>query len=367
MVTLLITAREINGGFGAGMTINGNLTVSNGIFSLGAVTHNLRGNLVNNGVINSASNLMVFDGSSAQTISGSGQWTTIAGSINNAFNGMTINNAAGVVLNSSFALQTTLNLTSGNISGSGTLTLGTGLPTTLTTTVTNGTIDPALSMAYNLNLVTYNLNYNNSTAPYTTSGELPSLAATPPFAGAMTVNNNQSVTLGNSGTMFNVTISSAAGNILHLNGNTLRVAGNFANNAATLNTMGLNSSVPNSKLHFIGNVYQTIVFGNQTFSSVITAPDVEVSNSFFNGTVANSGATVTGAGSVNDLLINADAHFQVGNVNLNVLGNITNNGQIFSNGANTSALVTMAGFCGSNHCRNGFVESNHHQSRSQPI
>jgi hypothetical protein len=333
----------VNGAFGAAMNINGNLTLSNGIFALGAVTHNLRGNIVNNAILNSANSLLVFDGTSSQTVSGSGQWTTAPALVNGAFNGMTINNAAGVILNSSFALQTTLNLTLGNITGSGTLTLGIGSPTTLTAIVTNGTIDPALAMAYNLNLVTYNLTYNNSTLAYTTSGELPSLAATPPFAGTMTLANNQGVTLSNDGTIFNVTINSLAGNILHLNGKILRLAGNFANNAVTINTMGLNASVANSKLHFIGTVYQTIAFGNQTFTVPgLTAPDIEISNNFFNNTTS-CGASVTGTGSVKNVIVNSSAHFQIGAVNLNVMGDITNNGQLFTSGASTASLITMTG------------------------
>lgn len=333
----------VNGAFGAAMIISGNLTVSNGIFTLGGVTHNLRGNLVNNAIINSASNLLVFDGTSAQTVSGSGQWTTSPSLVNNAFNGITINNAAGVIVNGSFALQSTLNLTLGNVTGSGTLTLGNGSPVTLTTTVTNGTIDPSLAMAYNLNLVTYNLTYNNSTAAYTTGGELPSLAAVPPFAGTMTVNNNQSLTLGNNGTIYNVTINSLVGNILHLNGKTLRVAGNFANNALAINTMGLNASITNSKLHFIGTNYQTISLGNQTFTIPgLTSPDIEISNNFFNNTTS-SGASVTGTGSVKNVLINASSYLQIGGVNLNVTGDITNNGILFTSGANTASLVTLTG------------------------
>lgn len=333
----------VNGSFGAAMIINGNLTVSNGLFGLGASIHNIRGNFINNAIVNSGTSTMVFDGSSAQTISGAGQWTTITGAVNAAFNGLTINNAAGVVLNSSFALQTTLNLTLGTLSGAGTLTLGTGATSTLTTVVANGIISPALSMAYNLGFVTYNLTYGNSTVPYTTSGELPSLAATPPFAGTMSVNNNQTLTLGNDATFYSLSITSAPNNILHLNGKTIRLAGSFTNSALTVNTMGLNSSVANSKLHFIGTVYQSMSFGNQTFAGSVTSPDLEISNTFFNNTIS-CGATVAGTGSVKNVLINPLGYLQIGNaINLNIVGNLTNNGVLFCDGSYTTSLVTFNG------------------------
>lgn len=328
--------------FGAGMIFKGNLEVQSGLFNTGAATHNLEGNLINNGIVSSNGTLIIFNGTSPQTISGTGQWTTTANAIDNAFGGMTINNAAGVAMNVNFALRSTLNLTLGTLSGSGTLTFGIGSPVTLTTVVTNGVISPTLNAAYNLNNVTYNLTYNNSTAPYTTGKELPPISATPPLAGTMVINNNQGLTLSANSVFFGLTINFLTGNILHLNGNTIRLHGAYANNATTVNTMGMNASVAGSKLEFNGNVQQNIVFGNQTFSSVLTAPDMDINNTSFNVSGASS-ATISNNGTVKNLTVNPNSHLQINSFTLTVMGDLVNNGQIFANGANTGAAVMMAG------------------------
>src|SRR6185295_14247100 len=143
----------------------------------------------------------------------------------------------------------------------------------------------------------------------TTGGELPSLSATPPVSGTMTIGNGATVVLGNDGTFFNVTINNSANSILRLNGKTLRVAGTFTNSALTLNTMGLDAGVANSKLSFIGTVAQDIQFGNQTFSSVVTAPDIDVSNSNSSGARV---VTTTNA-TVKNINILSGGYFQIGN------------------------------------------------------
>ncbi|MEP7171772.1 MAG: hypothetical protein ABI855_20530, partial [Bacteroidota bacterium] len=221
---------------------------------------------------------------------------------------------------------------------SGTLTLGNGvLATTLTVTVVAGTI-PSSMTAYNLMNQTYTLNYNN-TSSYNTGGELPSLSAAPPAGGTMTLGSGATVVMSNDGTIFSVSIPNLANSILRLNGKTLRMAGNFTNSALTANTMGLDASVSNSKLSFINTLTgQTLTFNNQTFSSVITAPDIEVSN-----TNSTTGVSLQAAGSVRNVLVNAGSYLQFTNATLNVGGNITNNGTIFTNGGNTSASVTMNG------------------------
>src|SRR6185436_9759867 len=125
------------------------------------VTVNVAGSLTNNGTImangTNTSSLINMNGTASQTVSGGGVWvqyTTNPGT--GVFPGFGVNNAAGVVLNQSFALQNTLNLTNGAISGSGIITLGNGTASTLTTNVgisTGGVVGGTLPVSqalYNL-------------------------------------------------------------------------------------------------------------------------------------------------------------------------------------------------------------------------
>src|SRR6185436_17791272 len=95
--------------------------------------------------------IVTLNGTTQQTISGSGVWsmtnnntlTTISGI--GRFPGLTVNNTSGanpaIFINQSFALQNVLNLTNGIVGGTGTLTLGDGVyGQMLTTNVTGGSI-----------------------------------------------------------------------------------------------------------------------------------------------------------------------------------------------------------------------------------
>ena len=69
----------------------------------------LRGNFTNNGIFSANAGSVTFNGTAAQTISGS---------TNTIFNNLVINNAAGVVLGSSQTVNGILTLTSGNLTTS---------------------------------------------------------------------------------------------------------------------------------------------------------------------------------------------------------------------------------------------------------
>ena len=73
------------------LTVNGDVTVGNGTtFVTGAFTHNFKGNFTNNGTFTaSASSVVAFSGTSAQTIGGAN---------GTGFVGLTVNNSAGVSL-----------------------------------------------------------------------------------------------------------------------------------------------------------------------------------------------------------------------------------------------------------------------------
>jgi hypothetical protein len=325
------------------------------------------GNVVNNGTVFSditrTSNYLTFDGTTQQTVSGTGTWEiTGAGGGTNRFFGFQVNNSSGISpavrLNQSLSIRNTLFLLNGSLgtSNGSTLTIGTGEFQTFNLNIGNaavtapgGSIHSSLNVNHNLANYTFNANYYslNPSAAYTTGKELPGLAATAPIGGTVTFHNLNAggVTLADDVTAFNVTINNLV--TLHLNGNTLRMAGTFTNSSTAINTGGLNSSVAGSKLLFIGNAQQNITLNNQVFSTTMTRPDLEISNSFFNGTTT-SGATIaagsTVGGYVNDVVVNSGAYLQINNATtLNVFGNVSNNGTIYASGANTTALFAFNG------------------------
>src|SRR5438445_7315752 len=117
-------------------------------------------------------------GSALQTISGSGIWALTSGNAGTGvFTGLGINNTSGlnpaVQVNQNIALQNLLNLTTGILGGSGTLTFGNATASTLTTNITNGSLSMTNPTAFNLTGVTYNVNYNIAAATQTTGAELP--------------------------------------------------------------------------------------------------------------------------------------------------------------------------------------------------
>jgi hypothetical protein len=105
---------------GASQTINGTLTLSSGILTIGANTLSLNGSInrtSGNIDASNASATVVFGGSTAQTI----QASTFSGNINN----LTLNNSTGLSINQDLSVVGTLSLTSGKLTlGSNHLTLG---------------------------------------------------------------------------------------------------------------------------------------------------------------------------------------------------------------------------------------------------
>lgn len=123
---------------------------------------------------------------------------------------------------------------------------------------------------------TYNLTYNNASS-YTTGGELPSLKSTV-FNGTTTISaTSAGVTLGNSGTVYNITIATGGTtNLLTLGGDTLRVLGTFTNSATTANTTGIDASAATSTLIFNGTAAQAF------------NPGTTVKNGYFSNVTINS-------------------------------------------------------------------------------
>ena len=120
---------EINNAAGvtlttASTTVNGTLTLTSGAFNIGANTLTLKGSVANNGgtlthysSTPTTFGTLIFNGSSAQNF---------PALTNNKCKLVTINNAAGVSLNSGISIDSTLTLTSGKLSlGTNDLTIGT--------------------------------------------------------------------------------------------------------------------------------------------------------------------------------------------------------------------------------------------------
>lgn len=93
-----------------------NLTITTGTLDVSATSYsvNVSGNLVNNSSINARSGLFNFNGTSAQTISGSS---------NTQFYSLRIANSAGVTANSAQSITDALTLASGNFNAASAVTL----------------------------------------------------------------------------------------------------------------------------------------------------------------------------------------------------------------------------------------------------
>lgn len=167
------------------------LTVTAGTFNLNGNTLGITGDILNDGTINGdvSGSLLNLVGGLVQTISGSGGYTN--GRIRSVALANTSGGSPAVNQNQNFAVTTALNLNSGSLGGSGTLTIGdSGASTTLTTTRSGGSL--ANTPAFNLAGVTYNVTYTapSPAAAITTGTELPGS-----ISGTLTINNASGVTL----------------------------------------------------------------------------------------------------------------------------------------------------------------------------
>ncbi|MFI5253384.1 MAG: beta strand repeat-containing protein, partial [Bacteroidota bacterium] len=199
---------------GATLTVNGSLTIGSGAtLNTGSSNINSQGGWTNNGTFNAGSNIVNFNGSSAQVI---------GGTTSTAFNNMTINDASGVSLGTSESIGGALTLTTGTLGvGANTLSLNgptiAGTPANLITTSSSS------------------LSFGGSSAGVNVPGSVASLTN-------LTVNNTNGVTLNSSPaisgalTLTNGAINTGS-NTLTANGTVSRtsgfVAGNFQKPVAT--------------------------------------------------------------------------------------------------------------------------------------
>jgi hypothetical protein len=333
-----------SGTFNVSSILHGNLNVNQGTISFGALTITMNGNnvtpaagnVVNNGIIltGTGSTLNMHGANGAQTISGSGNWNALA---DGAINGLSINNPAGVNINTSVAIRTTLNLTAGvlNASTPQLLTIGvTGSAVNpLTVTRTNGSLGTNINTAFSLIGITYNLTYGVATAQIASGRELPPDTYNDYRLGTFTVSNTNGGARLTANANVNAFSINAATASLDLDNRTLRIFGSYSNIGTGIN--GLIANASNSTIFFNGNTAQTFLPG--------VCQGLLISNLIIGNTNTVSGITLSASWpallSVGNLTINPDALLTHSGFNLSIRGNLTNNGMV--NTAATGARFIM--------------------------
>lgn len=125
----------------AALTVNGNLTIGAGTtFLASTFTHNIKGNLSNSGTLTPGSSTFIFDGTSAQSI---------AGPV--SFFNLTLNNAAGITASGAITVQGSFTNTAGFTAGTSTVTFGGSSAQSLTgaATFNNLTMNNAAGLTLN--------------------------------------------------------------------------------------------------------------------------------------------------------------------------------------------------------------------------
>ncbi|MFH0866448.1 MAG: T9SS type A sorting domain-containing protein [Bacteroidota bacterium] len=308
----------------------GNLTVNAlRILTLGAYNINIKNNIQNDGLIysNNAASSITINGTSAQSISGAGNYTSVAPpTANGRLMYLIINNAAGVSLNQNVTVQTALTLTAGVLGGTGTLTIG--IPATVvTTTRTTGSLANVPTFGYTTGA--YAITYNGGAA-INTGYELP--PSSTPTNGILTVQiANTNVTLTTDANIGTLTTSVATTTTFSLNGYTL----GLSLTTPVSNTGVINASAGTSTLLFNGTVVQTFTLAGTYTGSLI-------SNMIVDNTNAATGVTLgTTNINVGNLTINSGRILTLGAFNINIKNNLQNDGLIYSN--NAASSITMNG------------------------
>ena len=323
--------------------------------NLGSIVLYVSGNITNNGIIytdgSCTGELLVMNGTTQQTIYGpldaspntaTGVWA-MTGSGNTGtgqFPGFGINNSAGVTLNQSFAVQNTLFLGNGILGGSGTLTLGTGVSSTLNSYINNGSL--GLKTAYNLQNVNYNINYNttttigsitaNTSGTITTGKELPPYSYSSYTSGTVSIVNTagSGVKLGTGSNICSLNINGSS--TLDMHGDTLGIFGSYTNNGT------LKANAPTATLVFNGTSGQSMSNGTITggYFSNITVNNA-AGFTFNNSTQIGSLSPV-----INGALTLTSGNTAIANgQSLIIDGTISGAGTLSSNSNNTN--LTLGG------------------------
>ena len=243
---------------GGNVYIGGNDSLYTGSeLQLNGQTMFLKGNLTNNGIINTTTpnSLLYLNGTAQQKITGSGSFTT--GSIGGISN-LTVDNTSGstpaIDLQCPLTIQTAYTLTHGslNTSGSGALTLGTNSGS-LSITRTDGSL--LATPIWNITTAICNIIYNTASGTIITGNELPKTANG--LVSTLTANNTTGgVLLSNPETTIKTSLTLMNG-IFNLQDNTLYLNGLISRNGTSqIGTLSTGTGA-------------SIIFGN---TSALTIP-----------------------------------------------------------------------------------------------
>jgi hypothetical protein len=245
------------------LVINSGATF-NGYYGITGRTLTLFGDIINNGTLNMnrPSGLISMSGTIAQNIGGTGSFSLIPT--------LTVNNTAGVALNSNITVPVALNLTKGILGGTGTLTLGNSVFSNIFTMTSNGgSVSGAVASGLtNVGTVTYNYNAPSPVAGYTTGNELTITSPTQTVTFAAMAAN---YTLGTNATLNNVTFNDTLvvdlPMNLTVNGNASFAAAPVVNGSGTF-TMGPNSTLTTTNLAGIQSIALTgsVQVGTRNYS-----------------------------------------------------------------------------------------------------
>ena len=339
------------------LTVAGLTVQSGGNLNLGALTLSVKNDVSNNGTIttSTANAVLNMNGTVAQNINGSGTevWTTgTAGRLLN----LTINNATGVSLNTSFAVQTALTLTAGALGGTGTLTIG--IPATaVTCSRAAGSLTNVPQ--FNFTIGAYAITYNGTSQTYNVLNELPT--APTPTNGVLSVSGTTNTVILDRNAYIG-SLTTSAGNVFSMGttGYTLGLSsttamansGTFTANGHASNTVLLNGTL--AQTFAIGGTYTGTTLPNLTlsnaagasFSTSSTIPGVLNLSSgalTITGTQTLTG-TVTGSGtltSASAVLVLGGSNGSMGTINLT--GGAATLASLTMNRTGTNPSVTING------------------------
>ncbi len=246
------------------ITVNGDMTLSNGVFNAGSQTIIFEGGLVLNATGSFSSATTIFDGT-----------TTISGSVNPDFGNVTVNNGAALTLNNT-------TLIGGNLVSNGTINPGTGTVTFDGTTTISGTGSHEfnnviitgtltapnagsgnLQVAGNWTFTSGTFNHNSGTVEFTGTGTTISGNDTDfnnvTITGTLNAPSNLYVAgnLQNNGT-YNVTLSASGTQTVNLNG----TGGQQISGTINMNNLTLGAGTRTVNINSTTDVYNTISVGN---------------------------------------------------------------------------------------------------------
>ena len=325
-LTIIATGRTAS--LGVATTINGNLLISAGTLSTTGSNYalTLKGDFTNNATFNGNASVVNFNGSTSQSITGSGAIT---------FATLKSNNSTGVSLGKVVTITTltVADATSGSVFNDG----GYGILTATTLNLNSGTYNcTAATFPWNtLNAGTGTINYgaagnqtvgNNNYYNLTLSGGGTKTlqTGTTNIVGNLTVDN---------ATATAVTALSIGGDVILKQGSvftggvfTHNVAGNWTNNGwtnfipgtGTINFTGNNSAINGSQI-------------TQTFNNLIVAKT--------NNQVLSVGSSITTLNVTGNLTMNSGS-FAPGTTSTVISGNWTNNGGTLTAG---TGIIRMNG------------------------